>query len=154
MDAIKYAFENLRNPNGLLYWGGHAAYDAGADRPCGSDNHELKSLYPYYELMWEVNPQATKQFIEAFWSAHILDWADLEMNRHGSLSGTLEKPWDYEYNGGPVFFEGKGISFSSTGNDLSYGAAMLTKLSGEKVPLDWAKRLSHRYVETSNPDVG
>jgi len=33
MDAIKYAFENLRSPNGLLYWGGHSAYDAGADKP-------------------------------------------------------------------------------------------------------------------------
>lgn len=154
MDAIKYAFENLKSPNGLLYWGGHAAYDAGADRPCGSDNHELKSLYPYYELMQEVNPQATKKFIEAFWSAHILDWANLEMNRHGSIRGTLKKPWDYEYKGGPVFFEGKGISFSVAGSDLSYGAVMLTKLSGEKSPLDWAKRLSHRYVETRNPDVG
>ena len=138
----------------MLYWGGHAAYDAGADRPCGSDNHELKSLYPYYELMQEVNPQATKKFIEAFWSAHILDWANLEMNRHGSIRGTLKKPWDYEYKGGPVFFEGKGISFSVAGSDLSYGAVMLTKLSGEKSPLDWAKRLSHRYVETRNPDVG
>jgi HEAT repeat protein len=31
MDAITYSFENLRSPNGLLYWGGHAAYDLGAD---------------------------------------------------------------------------------------------------------------------------
>lgn len=26
MGAIKYAFDNLCSPNGLLYWGGHAAY--------------------------------------------------------------------------------------------------------------------------------
>jgi len=77
MDAIKYAFENLRSPNGLLYWGGHAVYDAGADRPIGRNIHEFKCHYPYYELMWEVNPQATKQFIEAFWSTTILNWSNL-----------------------------------------------------------------------------
>jgi pectate lyase len=32
-EAIRYAFENLQTPSGLLYWGGHAAYDAQADKP-------------------------------------------------------------------------------------------------------------------------
>jgi len=32
MEAIEYAFENLRSPNGLLYWGSAAAYDALGDR--------------------------------------------------------------------------------------------------------------------------
>ena len=41
MDAIKYAFDNLRSPNGLLYWGGHSAYDAGADKPCGTGNTRI-----------------------------------------------------------------------------------------------------------------
>ena len=35
MDAIKYAFDNLRSPNGLLYWGGVVAYDAHSDDVCG-----------------------------------------------------------------------------------------------------------------------
>ncbi len=39
MEAIKYAFENLRSPNGLFYWGMTYAYDAGADRwRTGNDN--------------------------------------------------------------------------------------------------------------------
>jgi pectate lyase len=154
MDAIKYAFENLRSPNGLLYWGGHSAYDAGADRPCGGGMHELKSLYPFYELMWEVNRQVTKQFIEAFWSGHILDWSNLDMNRHGNMDRLVGKVWAHEYKGGPVFFEGKGISFSVTGSDLSYAAALLSKLLDDREPLVWAKRLSHRYVETRNPKIG
>jgi pectate lyase len=154
MDAIKYAFENLRSPNGLLYWGGHSAYDVGADRPCGGGMHELKSLYPFYELMWEVNRQVTKQFIEAFWSGHILDWSNLDMNRHGNMDRLVGKVWAHEYKGGPVFFEGKGISFSVTGSDLSYAAALLSKLLDDREPLVWAKRLSHRYVETRNPKIG
>ncbi|MFQ6035132.1 MAG: pectate lyase, partial [Sedimentisphaerales bacterium] len=91
MEAIEYAFANLRSPNGLLYWGGHSAYNALADKPCGRGIHELKGFYPYYELMWQVDPEATKTFIEAFWSAHIIDWSNLDMNRHGKMNERLEE---------------------------------------------------------------
>jgi len=155
MEAIKHAFTHLQTPNGLLYWGGHSAYDAGADKPCGRDTHELKGFYPYYELMWEVDPQATKRFIEAFWSGHILNWSNLDMDRHCyQMSQPLKKPWDHEYKGGPVFFGGKGFDPISTGSDLFYAAAVLTKLSGDKDPLVWSKRLAHRYVEARNPKTG
>ena len=155
MDAIKYAFANLRSPNGLLYWGGHQAYDAEADKPHGSWIHELKAHYPYYQLMWEVDPQATKQFIESFWSAHILDWSNLDMDRHCNLMNeNLDKPWEHEYQSGPAFFEGRGSSFFNTGSDLIYAAALLTKLSGDKEPLVWAKRLAHRYIKTRHPKTG
>ena len=87
VEAIEYAFENLRHPNGLFYWGHVTAYDAKEDDICGEgkcgweDIHTFKLHYPYYELMWEVNSKETKRFIEAFWSAHILDWSNLDMDR-------------------------------------------------------------------------
>jgi pectate lyase len=153
--AIEYAFENLTSPNGLLYWGGHMAYDAQADDLCMEQyQHELKCNYPYYELMWQVNPKATEKFLNAFWAAHILDWSNLEMNRHGSTKKALDYPWNNVYKGGPVFFWGTGLSFINTGSDLFYAGAMLSKLSGRKEPLIWAKRLAHRYVETRNPKTG
>ncbi|MHC4464183.1 MAG: ankyrin repeat domain-containing protein [Planctomycetota bacterium] len=158
VEAIEYAFANLRSPNGLLYWGGHSAYDAAEDKVYGGNRpHELKAFYPYYQLMWDVDPQATKQFIEAFWSAHILDWSNLDMNRHGNFGERLERPWEHEYKGGSVFFKSKvswTTSFSTTGSDLSYAAAILYKLSGQKEPLTWAKRLVRRYVETRHPKTG
>jgi pectate lyase len=156
MDAIKYAFENLQNSNGLLIWGVGTAYDLQTDRKFGS-RHCLNSKYPYYELMWEVNSSATKQFIEAFWSAHILDWSNLDMNRYEVVSERFENPWRHEYKGGPVFFRSKrsdGMSFMSAGSDLYYAASFLSKLSGEKEPLVWGKRLAHRYVETRNVSTG
>ena len=153
--ALEYAFANLRSPNGLLHWGGHVAYDAKADALCMEQySHELKCHYPYYELMWEVNPEATKQFLETFWSAHILDWSNLEMNRHGNMKKRFGSPWEHKYEGGPVFFWGTGLSFINTGSDLFYAGAMLSKLSGEKPPLVWSKRLAYRYVETRNPKTG
>ncbi|MBN2181047.1 MAG: ankyrin repeat domain-containing protein [Sedimentisphaerales bacterium] len=154
-EAIKYAFENLQSSSGLLYWGGHSAYDAKADKPCGRGVHELKGFYPYYELMWEVNPTATRKLIEAFWTGHIMDWSNLEMNRHCyDLTKTSDNPWGYEYKGGPVFFESDGLSAHSTGSDLYYAAACLTKFSPDKEPLVWGKRLARRYVETRNTKTG
>ena len=50
-----------------MYW------DLQADGPRFDphNSHELKHDFPYYEFMYEVNPQATKRFIEGFWAAHV-----------------------------------------------------------------------------------
>ncbi|MHC4464267.1 MAG: ankyrin repeat domain-containing protein [Planctomycetota bacterium] len=158
MKAIEYAFENLRIANGLLYWGNWLAYDAQTDDVCRVfHGHILKHNYPYYELMWKVNPEATEQFIESFWSAHIVDWSNLDMNRIGSITEPLEKAWEHNYEGGPVFFKSKlpyGLSFHNTGSDLYYAGSLLHKLSGATEPLVWSKRLARRYVETRDPKVG
>ncbi|MBW2046754.1 MAG: ankyrin repeat domain-containing protein, partial [Deltaproteobacteria bacterium] len=157
MEAIEYAFENLRSPNGLLYWGLGTAYDAGTERIVWSYEQQtsMKGCYPYYELMWEADSKITKQFIEAFWSVHILDWTNLDMDRIGYVNEPLEKAWDYEYRGGPVFFRSKrGYPSASTASDLYYAAVFLYDKSGQKEPLIWGKRLAHRYVETRNPKTG
>ena len=155
VEAIEYAFANLRSPNGLLHWGGHVAYDAKADKLCMEQySHELKCNYPYYELMWRADPKATSKFLETFWAAHILNWSNLEMNRHGNMKKDFANPWQNEYKAEPVFFWGTGLSFINTGSDLFYAGAMLSRLSGNKEPLVWAKRLAYRYVETRNPKTG
>jgi len=154
-EAIKYAFANLRSPNGLLHWGGHVAYDALGDKLCMEQySHELKSNYPYYELMRRVDPAATKRFLESFWAAHILNWSNLEMNRHGNMKKDLPALWPEKYDPEPVFFWGTGLSFLNTGSDLFYAGAMLSALSGDKQPLTWAKHLAYRYVETRDPNIG
>ncbi len=161
MEAIEYAFENLRSPNGLLHWGHVAAYDAMADDICGGvkigweDMHTLKLHYPYYELMWEVNSKETKRFIEAFWSAHITDWSNLDMDRIGYFGEHLEEPWNHEYEGGPTFFKGKrGLANLLTGSSLVQAGTTLYKLSGEELPLIWSKRLAKRFVDTRHPKTG
>ncbi|MFQ5808623.1 MAG: pectate lyase [Armatimonadota bacterium] len=154
-EATAYAFEHLQHENGLLHWGGHRFYDAGREVFVGEGvKHEMKCHYPFYEFMWEVNPEATKRFLEAFWNAHILQWNNLDMNRHGSYETEMGKLWANEYEGGPVFFVGKGLTFCNTGSDLVYAGAWLHKLAGDEGALVWAKRMAHRYVETRNPKTG
>ena len=162
LEAWRYAFGHLRfgteQNGGLLAWGGHLAYNATDDTFAGNPDgtgriHELKCFFPHYDLMWEADAQATTTLIENFWSGHVIDWATLDFNRHGSPTprGRL---WAHDYRGGEVFFWGKGLTFHNAGSDFYFAAGMLTKLSGAPEPLAWAKRLSHRYVETRDPRTG
>ena len=156
VEAVKYSFSNLRYGK-LLAWGGHIAYNATADSvvyaPDKGKVQELKSHYPFYDLMWEVDPAETKIMIENIWNSHILDWNNLDFNRHGTPRpmGTL---WKSEYNAGEPFFWGKGLTFKNAGSDLYYAAALLSKYTNDDDPLVWAKRLANRYVETRNKKTG
>ncbi len=163
VEAIEYAFENLRSPNGLFYWGHVTAYDAKTDDICGwgkfgwGDIHTLKLHYPYYELMWKVNSEETKRSIEAFWSAHILDWSNLDMDRLAYHKHALEEPWNHEYKRGPTFFKSKGSnSFGPiyTGTSLIHAGTTLYRLSGQEQPLVWSKRLAKRFIDTRHPNTG
>jgi len=155
-EALGYAFANLTDPSGLLRWGGHCAYDALADDWVGyrAGVHEMKCVYPHYELMWRVDPAATKRFIEAFWNAHIYDWSVLDFSRHGSYGQPMGRLWDNEYVGRQVWFTGRGLTFTNTGSDLYYAAAALHRFTGDARPLVWAKRLNHRFIETRDPATG
>ena len=164
VELVEYAFERLTDAAGLLQWGGHVAYDVDADELATNKGgpHELKFEYPFYEFLWEVDAEATRRFVEAFWTAHVFDWSILDFNRHGDLNEWLNDeydyaeevdeavadPWDREYEGGDVFFWGSGLTFVNTGSDLYYAAGMLADLGGDDDPLSWAERLALRYVET------
>jgi pectate lyase len=163
IDAMRYGIENLRSPSGLLYWGGHAAYDALSEEWVGRRKagdrprpwHELMNHLPYYELMHEIDPDYTAQFLGALWSAHVLRWSKLDIDQHAELSMPLPPPdWDTRYLGGPVFFQGEGRSFVSIADDLIYAACMLYRFSDNEKPLLWAKRLAHRYIECRDPNTG
>jgi pectate lyase len=155
--TLRFIFDTLTDSQGLIYWGGHVAYDLYAEKVVYAKAklmvHELKFNYPCYELMWEIDPDATRRFIEAFWSTHILDWSNLDFNRHGIYDKPRGAQWDNGYNPGEVFFWGRGLTFVNTGSDLYYAAAMLSKLSGDEKPLIWAKRLARRYVDTRQAGV-
>jgi pectate lyase len=156
VETLRYAFANLADSTGLLHWGGHCAYDALTDEWVGyvPGTHELKSAYPHYMLMHQVDAQATERFLQAFWNAHVLDWSVLDFNRHGSYDKPLGPLWDHSYIGRGVWLTTRGLTFTNTGSDLYYAAAMLHHFTGQPKPLEWAKRLLHRYRETCDPITG
>ena len=154
-DAIAYHFEHLRSPCGLLRWGGHRFLDLQTLNTVGESNsHELKFNLPYYELMWEVDPAATEQYLKAFWNAHMLDWGKLDMNRHGSYGKKMGRLWDHVFEDPEPFFAGNGLTFLNCGSDLIYAGVLLYKFTGERGALEWSKRLAGQYVKARHPETG
>jgi pectate lyase len=154
-----YYFAHLQDKSGLLQWGGHRFVDlltlsgVGMRDGLPDSPHELKNAYPYYELMYEVNPAATAKFITAFWNAHIYNWHTLETSRHGQYGHEPGPHWDNTFDNPAPFFETLGLSFLDAGNDLIYSGAMLYKLTGDKGALLWTKRLADQYVKARNPQT-
>ena len=54
---------------------------------------------------------------------------------------------EHAYQGGPIFFVGRGLTFINCGSDLYYAAGLLHHFTGEAPPLVWAKRLNERFLE-------
>lgn len=161
VDAIAYTFDHYQHPSGLLFWAGHSAIDLRTEQPVGegrtrdfAGKHEFKNHYPFYELMWEVNPAATRRLLESAWSNHILDWGNLDMNRHGLTDPVSPTLWDDRYDDTPVPFVGKGLTFILTGIDLCYAGAFLSEQTNDGRPLVWAKRMAKRYVDVRDPATG
>lgn len=157
-DAIKYHFEHLADKSGLLHWGGHKFIDLNTLDAVGPVEkeyvHELKNCLPFYDLMYEVDPQATEKFIKAFWNAHVYDWNDIDIGRHGKYGLEMGDLWNHELVQLPPFRESKGLSFINTGNDLIYSAATLYRLTGDKNALKWARHLSYQYVLARDEKTG
>lgn len=84
-------FEHFRSPCGLLYWGGHTFVDLRTLEVVHIEgpHMEIKMHLPYYDLMWEVDPEATAQFIRAYWNSNLRDWGRLEINRHAPCGRPL-----------------------------------------------------------------
>ncbi len=156
-ESIAHMFAHQRSECGLLYWGGHQFVDLETDRNVGkfdANCHEFKNTFPFYELLWAVNPQKTAGFIRAFWNAHVLDWSRLDMNRHGRYGRPIGALWDNEFGAPVPFFEGDGLTFINAGSDLIYAGGMLYLLGGEEGALAWALRLAGQYVRARHPDTG
>lgn len=160
-DATRYMFEHYQHETGLLYWGGHCAIDLSTDQPVGegriqgyAGKHELKSNYPFYELMWEVNAEATNRLVDAFWSAHILNWENLDFNRHGDFASPRKEIWSFNYALTPAPFVGDGLTFINTGSDLYYSGSIMYLLSRFNTGLRWCKLLAQRYTEVCDPNTG
>ena len=156
--GLKYHFDYLADDSGLLQWGGHRFIDLITLEPTGPGGkemvHELKNAFPYYELMYEVNPEATIKFIKAFWNAHIVDWDELLLSRHGQYGLKLGPVWNHTPVHREPFRESAGLSFINAGSDLIYAAGSLYRLTGDEKALIWAKHLAWQYVAARHPQTG
>ena len=158
-DAARYALERLTTPNGLLYWGGHLAWDLEKERPVGQygDVHELKNHRPYYRLMWRVNPSAARKLAETIWAGHIIDWGRLDYNRHASIKKALRPDWGHRFEENPeVPFPAQGgnLSFVNVTPPLMHSGVMLSVLGEDAEALRWTCRLVQRWQQAKDAKTG
>ena len=156
-ELVQYYFDHLRDKSGLLWWGGHKFIDVATLKAVGPDEkggvHELKNAYPYYDFLYEVNPEATVKFIKAFWNAHVFNWKTLEISRHGHYGLPMGNLWNNTFVQQKPFFETNGLSFLDAGDDLIYSGLKLYEFTGDTGALAWAKRLAYQYVLARNPQT-
>jgi pectate lyase len=158
--SIRYHFDSLRSECGLLRWGTHQIIDMRTMKYIGhswrSDfhDHELNTVFPFYELLADVDDQATMDFVKAHWNAHIIDWNRLEFNRHGRYGKIMGKLWDNEFGYPDPFYEISGLPFLISAMDLVYSAVSLYLIDGDEGALEWAKRLAEMYVRARHPETG
>lgn len=169
VDILSEFMENYQSPNGLFEWGGHRAINLDTldvqsfEGPNGP--HELKNMMPYYELMLEVNEEATLKFMRQLWTAHFY-FETTDMNRHGSYSTAYDVnvfgqtiPDDViqmDQQGNPIIpADSPGLlPFVNSATDLAYAAFTLSDYTFDPIPADWAKYLMRQYNLASNPITG
>ncbi len=158
-EATRYALKHLTTPNGLLYWGGHFAWDLRQDRPVGqySDVHELKNHQPYFRLMWRVCPDQTARLMEAIWAGHVLDWSRLDYNRHASVTKPVRPLWNHPFEQDlevPFPAQGGNLSFVNVTPPLTHAGVMLAVLDENTDALTWTRRLVYRWQQAEHPGTG
>jgi pectate lyase len=157
--ATGYALQNLTSPNGLLYWGGHLAWDLEKEQPVGqyTDVHELKCHQPYYQIMWRVNAQTTRKLMESVWAGHILDCSRLDYNRHASVKKSVSLNWTQKFNVNievPFPTKSSNLSFANVTPPLMHTGIMLAILDKDTDALTWTRRLVHRWQQGKDPKTG
>lgn len=159
VEATSYALKHLQSPNGLLYWGGHLAWDLETERAVGqyAGIHEMKSHRPYYRFMWEVDPESTRKLMGAVWATHILDWRRLDYNRHANTERFAEPQWDHAFAGDievPFPAKGSNLSFANVTPPLMHAGTMLAALDKNADALKWTRRLIYRWQQAKHPETG
>ena len=145
------------SPNGLLYWGGHLAWDLEQDQPVTGRLHELEIHQPYFELMHRVAPAATGELMEAIWAGHVVDWALLDYNRHADINYNHTPGWNREFTTDvevPFPTYRHNLSFCSVTITLAHAGVSLAMMDNHWQALTWTQRLLHRWQQARDPRTG
>ena len=158
-DATRYALKHLQSPSGLLYWGGHIAWDLQQERPVGQGKgiHELKSHQPYYRFMWRVDAESARRLMAAIWATHILDWSLLDYNRHANTEKPATPQWNHKFDDRievPFPAKGSNLSFANVTPPLMHSGTILAVLDKNTDVLTWTHRLAHRWQQGKHPQTG
>lgn len=120
---------------GLFWWGSHRYVDVFADKNVSNGGyHELQCKRPSWELIWNINPEATRKHIEAMWEWHVYDKKTGGFNRHSDRR--------------------RGHAFTSAGALLVHALAFLGQQPGMSEYTDRAELVESYHWNRRNPTTG
>jgi pectate disaccharide-lyase len=163
----RYFLENYVDAkSGLFHWGGHRFVNLDSGEIEGPESkasvHELKHHFPYYDLLHRVSPEITEKYLQGFWAAHVLNWDQLDLSRHGEYGKAIPSDLFQSHQPQPVVDPVKlpnlpetvGLTFVNASTDLIYAACHYAKYSGDSSATLWAKHLYRQFVLARNPKTG
>lgn len=160
-ESLRYYFAHYQNQSGMLHMGHHRFIDLVADRydgddwPSGSRGHEMKGDYPYYDLFWETDREATQRMLDGHWNSHLKNWESMDFTRHGYYGRTLQDGvWDR-----PMAAPVKGIikgdlTFFGSFSDIAWAGGSRSLLSNNDKARLWTQRLFARYIDSAHEKTG
>ena len=127
---------DMTDEKGFFWWGWHRYYNVFQDKLDGSDPsyHEIHINRPRWQLMYEVDRDATLRELEALWKWHVVDKKTGEHNRHG----------DGEH----------GHDFAMSGGEFIYALSFLYSKTKDETYLDGARLLADYHWNSRNPKTG
>lgn len=157
-DATKFMYKNFRSKNGLLYWGGHAVIDLRDNSiwvPSREAKfHEIKEVAPYWDFMYEVDPEVTSEIVSDIWKAHFDRWDVLEFSRHAYFTKTdFKGSFDLPDQDFKTLYSTRKLTYMCSAVDFIYAAVSDYKHTGNKDALRWSKNLFNQYVKVRNPET-
>ncbi len=135
-DYMETYMKHLADEKGFFWWGWHRHYDVYKDQKDGhsGNHHEIHAIHAIaWDHLWEVNPEAVRQEIDAIWEWHVIDKKTGEINRHGDGN--------------------RGCDFTMSGGAIMHAFAFLYTKTQEPAWLDRAKLIAKYYWERRNPQT-
>ena len=137
-DSLRYGM-GLTDSKGMFWWGSHRCYDIFADeklRPTEGyeQPHETATNCPVWDIIWQVDEEATRRELAGVWEWHVIDKETGEHNRH---------------NDGQ-----KGVPFSMCGGQFIYDLSFMYSKTGDKAYLERAELIADYHWRTRNKQTG
>ena len=158
-DATAYMLAHFQAPCGLLVWGEHAFVDLRTLATPNIEDYqpaivmELSSVLPFYELMWEADPEATARFLRSYWNALLVDGQKLRVTRHTQFGRPMGRVWENPIDPDVPGFRGGWFAIWHL-PDSVYAGAFAAQYGGDERALLWAQHLNGRMIGGRHPESG
>jgi len=162
--SLRWFLEHCQSSKtGLFYWGEHAGWDLGHDKPgdyASGNTHEFFRPWVLWDRCWKLSPDACRRFALGLWEHQVADHETGDYSRHASIDrhgpgrgspyprhgGFYVLTWAkaYQHTGDAVFIEAIRTVVDGLERDSQGGGMVVSRdrKSGARRPFDVSLAIS------------